>query len=383
MVTAQIVFDHYNRAKKSSEERPLEVRVTVNRHSYYINTGVRVCARQWSFDKIINHPQSNALNNRLSVILEKVNFRVNEMLSSGRTLDIAEVKRFVWGLSKDETFLEWIQSEIDAMDFAEGTKKHYLSVLNRLREYGNLQAWQDLTVENIYKLDAWIRKLKGRTGKITTASIYNYHKCLKVLLGRAERSGLLQSNPYHRLRGEFGRGESESTEYLTESEIQKIINFAPAPDTWMERAKDLFVFQIYTGLSYADTQAFDIKGYKEINGKLRKVGTRVKTGQPYISQLLPPAIAILEKYGMTVPKLTNQVYNRELKAVGIAAGITTPLHSHLARHTFATYMLRHGASIENVSKMLGHSTIKHTQRYAKVLAESVFNEFEKIEKELR
>ena len=86
---------------------------------------------------------------------------------------------------------------------------------------------------------------------------------------------------------------------------------------------------------------------------------------------------------MSVPKMTNQVYNRELKHVGQAAGITYPLHSHLARHTFATYMLSHGVKIENLAKMLGHANIKQTQRYAKVLAQSVRDEFNKIDKLLK
>ena len=60
------------------------------------------------------------------------------------------------------------------------------------------------------------------------------------------------------------------------------------------------------------------------------------------------------------------------------AGIKTRLHSHLARHTFATWMLRHGVSIENVSKMLGHTNIKQTQRYAKVQAQAVYDDFERI-----
>jgi site-specific recombinase XerD len=60
------------------------------------------------------------------------------------------------------------------------------------------------------------------------------------------------------------------------------------------------------------------------------------------------------------------------------AGIKTRLHSHLARHTFATWMLRHGVSIENVSKMLGHTNIKQTQRYAKVQAQSVYDDFSKV-----
>ena len=49
-----------------------------------------------------------------------------------------------------------------------------------------------------------------------------------------------------------------------------------------------------------------------------------------------------------------------------------------ARHTFAIWMLRHGAKIENVSKMLGHTNITETQKYAKVLARSVQDEFDRI-----
>jgi site-specific recombinase XerD len=86
---------------------------------------------------------------------------------------------------------------------------------------------------------------------------------------------------------------------------------------------------------------------------------------------------------MNTPKIVNAVYNRELHAIGIACGISTRLHSHLARHTFATYMLRHGVKLENVSRMLGHTNIRQTLRYAKVLAEDVHRDFEKIEEQLK
>ena len=99
----------------------------------------------------------------------------------------------------------------------------------------------------------------------------------------------------------------------------------------------------------------------------------------YTSQLLPPVVAILERYKWQVPRLDNSDYNLCLKALGMACGIERPLHSHMARHTFATYMLRHGVKIENLSKMLGHTNITQTQRYAKVLAQSVHDEFEMIE----
>jgi site-specific recombinase XerD len=89
-------------------------------------------------------------------------------------------------------------------------------------------------------------------------------------------------------------------------------------------------------------------------------------------------VAVLEKYGWTVPKIDNADYNHLLKVVGTMANISTKMHTHLARHTFATWMLRNGAKIENVSKMLGHTNIRQTQRYAKVLAESVHEDFDMV-----
>ena len=85
---------------------------------------------------------------------------------------------------------------------------------------------------------------------------------------------------------------------------------------------------------------------------------------------------------MQVPKVNNIQYNASLKVIQQALGIRTKLHSHLARHTFATRALMLGAKIENVSRMLGHTNITQTQRYAKVLAQSVHDDFELINNKL-
>lgn len=381
MITSCIVFDHRGRTKRGCEG-PLEIRVTSNRKSYYINTGVRVRARQWT-DRIINHPQADTLNEQLAILLRKVGKEVNAAINAGRDVDVASIRKKLYDSSCDDTVLPWMREEIERLGVVDGTRKHYVSLVKRLEEFDIIHDWKDVSVENIYKLDGWLRKMNGRCGKITGGAVYNYHKCLRSLLGRAERSELIPFNPYSRLRGVFSKGDRENTEYLTEEEMQLIMKFSPTPGSFMERARDLFIFQMFTGLSYADAQAFDISAYKKVNGKWCIIASRIKTGVPYINQLLPPAVEVLERYEMSVPKMTNQVYNRELKLVGKAAGITFPLHSHLARHTFATFMLRNGAKIENVSKMLGHTNIKQTQRYAKVLAESVHEDFNKIEELLK
>jgi integrase len=213
---------------------------------------------------------------------------------------------------------------------------------------------------------------------ISDAGVYNYHKCFKALLNRAMRIGVIEANPYNRLRGEFKRGDQESFEYLTEDEMKAFEALRPVPGTVAAKARDLFVFQMYTGLSYSDAQAFNIRNYKLVDGRWRYNGKRIKTGVPYISELLPPVIDVLERNGWKVPKIENGSYNKILKVLGMAAGIQTRFHSHLARHTFATWVLSKHVDIQNVAKMLGQKDIKTTQRYAKVLAESVHDDFERL-----
>jgi site-specific recombinase XerD len=83
---------------------------------------------------------------------------------------------------------------------------------------------------------------------------------------------------------------------------------------------------------------------------------------------------------MQAPKIGNADYNHALKAIQMATGITTRLHSHLARHSFATWILRNGVSMESLAKMMGHTTTRETQKYAKVTATMVYEEFDKVAK---
>ena len=382
MITTSIVFDHRGRVK-AGDEGPLEVRVTINRKPYYINTGVRVRAKQWAFDKVINHPHSNELNDRLGVLVGKVMDAVNERLKDGREIKVAEIRSEIWQGVSSYDFLSWVDDEIGKLDIKHGTLKRYKTLSKRLHEYGEMRTWKDVTVENITAFDVWLRGRLYRSLHLSDAGRHNYHRTLRHLLYIAELYGKIHFNPYSRLRGKFKRGDHPTPEYLTDDEVAKIMKFEPTEGSLMEQAKDLFVFQLWTGLSYQDTQAFDFSKYKKVGGKWRLTAQRIKTGEPYVSQLLQPAVEVLEKYGMNTPKLINAVYNKELHAIGIACGISTRLHSHLARHTFATYMLRHGVKLENVSRMLGHTNIRQTLRYAKVLAEDVHRDFEMIEEELQ
>ena len=390
-----LVRDHRHRAKDDGEG-PIELRLTIARKAHYINTNVHVRMNEWA-GTVVHRHDADALNERLGLIVQRVREIITDIQRSGEPIDVALVKDRLWdsnGKSKKDSMLEWIEQQIPVLGVCKGTTTRYYGLLCSLREFGKLRTWSDLTVENIYAFDAWLHaRTKPQTRAelqmgispkpISDAAVYNYHKGLKALLHRAEKFGIIDVSPYNRLQGEFKRGDKENTEYLTEEEMEAIMSLHPVPGTQMAAARDLFVFQMWTGLSYSDTQKFDIREYKKVNGKWINTGNRIKTGTAYIAQLLPPAIDVLERYGMQPPRLDNAVYNHALKAIQFAAGITTRLHSHLGRHSFATYMLSNDVPIQNVSKMLGHKTITQTQRYAKVLADDVHADYNRIDKKLK
>ena len=392
MITIKVIFDRRKTASRTREGY-VEVRATIDRVTKYISTGVRVHKNEWATDRVVNRQDADILNERLAIIFEKVSRHASECVKQSKTFDVESVKQIVWKqveLSKDEpTFIQWCEKQIPLLGVSEGTTKHYKPLITRLTEYGRMNRWQDVTVENIANFDAWLHQITKpisdaalksgkKPEKLSDGAVYNYHKCLKALLNRALVFGLIVNNPYNRLRGKFKRGDRENLEYLTDEEMQKFEAIILPKGDILDTVHDLFIFQMYTGLPFSDMQSFDANDYKWDGKAWRHVGERIKTGVPYVSQLLPPAVKVLEKYGWEIPQLSNADYNRHLKSLGQMAGIKTRLHSHLARHTFATWMLRHGVSIENVSKMLGHTNIKQTQRYAKVQAQAVYDDFERI-----
>ena len=396
MITLSLVYDHRGRTQKG-EEGPVEVRVTVNRKPYYINTCVRVCKNRFVAGTIKDTKETNdadILNNRLKAVTAFVEQEVNKCLDERREIDVAEIRRKVWSLGvaqdggDDTSLVDWIKQRAGSINVKKSTRMKYFTLCNKMLEYGKILRWQDLSVESIYDFDTWLHQQDVHLSenqlnagmeprKMGDTGVLAYHKSLRAMLNRALKMGKIQANPYDRLRGEFKHSKRETTEYLTEDQMQKILDIEPVPGSQVDMARDLFIFQMYTGLAYVDTQRFDATQYREVDGKWKFIGERVKTGVPYVSMLLPPVVEVLKKYDWHVPIMNNQKYNQLLKAIGMVIGIER-LHSHMGRHTFGTWMLSNGAKIENVSRMMGHTNITQTQRYAKVLAKDVYDDFERV-----
>lgn len=393
-ITTDIIFDH--RGNKGKDEvGPIEIRVTYERKARYIGTGVSVARHDFVGGSVVGRADKDELNRRVNIIFRKVQDEVNRYIEEGRPLDVAEIKRKAWSVRDDldhegTALIDFVEEQQKQMGLKPGTVKHYITLRTRMREYGQLSRWDDVTVENLCRWDAWLHTIKKPQSDadrlageqeqyISDGAVYNYHKCLKAILNRAVLFGKIEYNPYDRLRGKFKRGDKESVEFLTNEEMQAVESVHPVKGTAMAVARDLFVFQMHTGLSYADLQAFDFAEYRKVDGKWVNVGHRVKTGVQYFAMLTEECVRILEQYGWQLPKMGNADYNHALKAIGFAAGVSTPLHSHLARHSFATRAKASGSDLADISKMLGHANTIQTQRYAKVLPEQVFADLKKIE----
>lgn len=375
--TLRFVFDRKKTATKK-HKASVQIEVLSERKRKYIGTGVKLYSDQWDErKKVINSMQMLELNRSLDEQIRIIQDWVNELIRKREPFDFEKLERFIKFSNKSENFIEFIERRIEErQDITESTKKTHRTFSESLRLFERITYFSDLTKENITIYDDWLHE-KG----YSQPTVHNYHKRMKRYINEAIKFELIDKDPYSGLH--FERGKHQIRKYLTEDELKKIIE-AEIPSKTVRKVRDLFVFQAYTGISYADLAKFDFK--KDIakkNGKMVIHDVRQKTEETYFIVLLSPALEVLERYKFILPVISNQQYNLRLKIVADYAKIDKNLTVHMARHTFATMCLNNGVKIENVSKMLGHSNIKTTQEYAKVLNSEVEKSFDLLESKIK
>lgn len=168
------------------------------------------------------------------------------------------------------------------------------------------------------------------------------------------------------------------------NDILKALNFEYLEED-LETARNIFLFACYTGVAYCDLMGLGKKHlFRDDEGSLWLKFNRHKTGVLCRIKLLPQAIRLMEKLHRdgreTLLSFMGYAnYQSYLKALRFRAGISFPFTTHTARHTFATLItLEQGVPIETVSKMLGHSNVSMTERYAKVTPQKLFEEFDRF-----
>lgn len=373
--TARIVFDVKKKASKN-EKGLVQIVVTLARERHYYSTGVRLFKGQWSdVNHVINTIDAIEQNDLINALFRKVNDYIricsegDSMFSFKKVEEILSVKE-----GDEKSFIDFLEERVENRpDIGEGTRKHHRVLIDALREHGKIRRFPDLTKANILDFYEFVMK-KG----VMATTTYNYMKNLKVYVNQAIARGLLNSNPFDGVK--LDRGKNSIRTFLTEEEIVRLAN-ADIKISPIAKARDLFIFQCYTGISYVDMMSFDYdRDVTERDGKKIVFMKRVKTGEDFYVVLMKPCIDILEKYDYKLPTMSNQNYNNYLKLAASAAGIPKSISSHSGRHSFAVMALNNGIPIEVVGKILGHADIRTTRIYAKVLNKSIEDAFEKLGK---
>lgn len=263
-----------------------------------------------------------------------------------------------------ESFLDFMRDEIIKEHTKDSTKRQKLVALDALTRYGKIKTFEDLTPPKLKAWDEWLRE----DGTRSDPAVHNYHKRTKPYVRLAYEKGIIEKEPYSMCH--FPRGKSKERRPLTEAELKRLRE-AELPEK-EAKVRDLFIFAAYTGLAFCDVMEFNFKTMAEQSGDMYFIdGSRLKTGTNFFTPILPPAMEVLQRYDFKLPKISNQKANDYLHIIESRLGIKKSMTFHVARHSFATLSLSHDVPIEKVARMLGHTDIKTTQIYAKILKTTV------------
>jgi site-specific recombinase XerD len=382
--TLKLMFDRNKRASKT-KEGSIELRIGFDRKKKYATTGVRVFPREWRNGRIVHRLDAIELQRTLDEFVANARRIINDLIERGE-FDIDTIVAQIGGRTKhlagrnvvkERLLIDYFRerTEIRKYGRSEDSCERYERFLRWFEKWDGMRTFDDVNELNILTMDKAIRA----KGMKPYSAWNNYHRFLNSFILDANDDGLMQGNPYKKLNIEKDKSSGGIGKYLTREEFRRIEELEP-PTNYLRHARDLFVFQTYTCLSYTDLAAFDASRMKKVKGRMMYVGTRGKTRQEFSFLVLKPALAVLERYGGRLPIMSNVKYNAYLKSIAVMCGINKPISTHWARHTGATMLLNSGADMEIVSKVLGHSSTKITREvYAKLLDETVGDAMAKFE----
>lgn len=390
------IFFHLRRTfTYDNGEHPIVMRVNYYKFRKDIFTGLSCRSDDWNPEHNQVNPyfdEAVSINEELVLIKEKAKERYYELKESKKPFTVDQLIDCIKGKEPaPQSIMEYMDIKLKeleesvAIDMQVTTFYKYRRVKRYLEEFlmssKSLKNYpvSGIDLDFINKFNNFLRREKQNGQNSVTALMSVFRTILKMAI----ETGVIQKNPFDSVH--FKR-KQVNREFLTVEELEQLHNLTNLkPD--MELARDLFLFACYTGLAYSDIKELK-KGHIIIDGDGSKSihKARYKTDIMSLIPLLPAAEKILQKYSpdgdfrnfrWKVPY--NAKLNAKLKELASLAYIDKKVFMHLGRHTFATTItLSNGISLETVSKMLGHSTIKHTQAYAKITGTKVKNEMSRI-----
>ncbi|MBC3539810.1 tyrosine-type recombinase/integrase [Rufibacter sediminis] len=260
--------------------------------------------------------------------------------------------------SKPTDFLSYFLEIAEEKKASKGNYSVWVSAIKQLKTYskGSLQ-FSHVDKKFVEGFKAYLTKEVGQN------SADSYFNKFKATLRRAFEDRIIFENPAFRVKG-IGQAET-NREYLTIDEVQNLAN----AKCETEELKRAFLFSCYTGLRWSDVVSIQ---WKDIVDGDNLNFRPVKTTNKFIHlPLNQTALNILGQPSEPQKKIFNIKYsahnNMRLLQWCLRAGITKHITFHCARHTFATLALTNGADLYVIQKLLGHSHIKTTAIYAKIV----------------
>lgn len=382
------------RAKVNSKGLvPIFQRITIAGKRIEKSTGKFIDPTKWSVEGAKmkgTSAEARTINSHLDILKIKVLDAERDLYNKGESITAETINNKLIGVNKRERMLIPIfeehnrkMKELIGLEFAAGTYERYETSLRHTKDF---LSWKyntsDIAIEKIdhafiTEYEFYLRSQRKCANNTTVKYIKNFQKIIKQCLNNR----WIHENPFVNYKCKI---KEVVREFLDENEIEEIIN----KDIQIERlevVRDIFIFSCFTGLAYIDVKQLSHENISiGIDGEKWIIKNRQKTDTTSRIPLLPIVLEILKKYenhplcvneNRLLPILSNQRMNSYLKEIATICNIKKELTFHIARHTFATTVtLTNGVPLESVSKMLGHSSIKPTQHYAKIVDKKISND---------
>jgi site-specific recombinase XerD len=273
-------------------------------------------------------------------------------------------------------------------EVAAGTIERYKTAYKHLQ---NFIRWQykredyllrDVNFSFIKNFEFYMKTERNCAHNTTVKYIKNIKKIIRIAMS----NGWIKQDPFRDIKYRFDDVEAV---YLTDDDLTALVS-KEIEIPRIDQVRDVFLFCCFTGLAFSDVKALKKENIiTGIDGKQWIQKRRTKTNVLSNIPLLDMPKRILEKYAghdkvktglALLPVPSNQKMNAYLKEIADLCGINKKLTTHTARHTFATTVtLSNHVSMESVSKMLGHTSINMTRKYARIADKLISEDMQKLE----
>ena len=385
---------------KANGEAPISMRITVDKRFCEMFIRRSTLVENWDQTKgklRTKDKLSTEINMYIDTVRAKVQNIHRQLEADNLEISAKEIcNRFCGVEEKHKTLIEVFEEHnkeiklLEGKGYAqktiirfEGTVRYLIEFLNKEYKKSDINL-KDIDLPFIQKFDIFLKTEKNCAQNTAITRLKQVKKIMRI----AYSNDWIQKDPFATYRFKF---EETNVEFLTQEELNSIIqkNFSIER---LSTVKDIFLFQCFTGLAFSDIEQLKPEHLvKDNNGSLWIRKNRQKTNNMCNIPLITVAKTLIDKYanyalclekGVLFPVPTNQRMNNYLKEIADSCGITKKLSTHVARHTAATIVfLANKVSLENVAKILGHSNIRTTQHYAKVLDSSIMRDIQEVDKQ--